>query len=119
MSRHRISRALAAAVAAGAVLALAATAGAAVPARADTGARAGERQDPRTTPDQRDRAEGRRIVASTPVKVVELRQVPTAGFDVADAAIGAGGMLGVVLLAAGGAKLVVRRRREPGDLVTA
>jgi hypothetical protein len=102
------------------MLASTATARAADPAHDGTGVRSeqGSRPDPRT-PDQRDRAEGRRIVASTPVKVVELRQVPSGGFDVADAAIGAAGMLGVVLLVAGGARLVARRRREPTDLLAA
>jgi hypothetical protein len=115
MSRHRHT-AVAVAVAIGAILASTASVRAGDPAHHGPGVRSeqGSRPDPRT-PDQRDRAEGRRIVASTPVKVVELRQVPSGGFDVADAAIGAAGMLGVVLLAAGGGKLVARRRREPAD----
>jgi|tagenome__1003787_1003787.scaffolds.fasta_scaffold20950346_4 hypothetical protein len=120
MSRHRHTHAVAVAIATGAILASTASARAADPAPAGAGVRSqqGSRPDLRT-PDQRDRAEGRRIVASTPVKVVELRQVPAEGFDVADAAVGAAGMLGVVLLAAGGAKLVARRRREPADLLPA
>src|SRR4051812_10833766 len=119
MSRHRHTHAVPVAVAPGAILA--STAGAR-PADAQHGTRVrsaqGSRPDPRT-PDQRDRAEGRRIVASTPVKVVELRQVPAEGFDVADAAVGAAGMLGVVLLAPSGAKLVAHPRREPADLLPA
>jgi len=118
MSRHQITRAVAVAVAAGAVLAPVATAGAAGPARADSAATE-QRQDLFTTPDQRDRAEGRRIVASTPVKVVVLRQVPRHGFDETDAGIGAAAMLGVVLLGAGGVRLLARRRREPTDLLAA
>jgi hypothetical protein len=122
MRRHRHTHAVAVAIAiaTGAILVSTASARAADPAHQGIRVRSeqGSRPDP-GTPDQRDRAEGRRIVASTPVKVVELRQVPGEGFDVADAAVGAAGMLGLVLVAAGGAKLVARRRREPVDLLAA
>jgi hypothetical protein len=71
------------------------------------------------SPDTRDFAAHRRIVASTPVKVTEFQYVTRTGFDVADAAIGGAGMLGVILLAGAGRMIVVRRRREADDLLLA
>ena len=124
MTRTRITTVLAATMAAGAVgVPAGATARPAdrpSPDVQDLAARVQAAQAPDLrSPDARDFAEHRRIVASTPVKVTEFRYVTRTGFDAGDAAIGAAGMLGVVLIGAGGRMIVVRRRREPVDLLPA
>jgi len=123
MTRKRLPAALAATIVAGAIAAPAAPAQSTdlhSPDAQDLATRAErtQHQDLRS-PDTRDFAEHRRIVASIPVRVTEYRYVSRSGFDAADAAVGAAGMLGVILLGTGGTALVVRRRREPSDMVPA
>ena len=77
------------------------------------------RQIDNRAPDTVDQAEGVRI-GETPipkiVKVpVEVRVPAAGGIDWADVAIGAGGAVGLVLMA-GGAAVTVTRRRHPAGL---
>jgi hypothetical protein len=67
------------------------------------------------SPDVRDASLGRGTQTAPAVTVVKIpERLPAAGdIDWGDAGIGAGGALGVVLLAAGGAMAVVHRR-QPG-----
>jgi hypothetical protein len=78
-------------------------------------------QDGRS-PDTRDAAEGRGTANSPEVvvvKLVEPRVTTVDGFHWADAAIGAGTLLGLILLAVGGGAIaVVRRRRRAASRVT-
>jgi hypothetical protein len=67
-----------------------------------------ERQDARS-PDTKDVADGRSMVASTPFEVVKVRQAAS-GFHWGDAAIGAAGGAGIILLGVGGMATVGRRR---------
>jgi hypothetical protein len=73
------------------------------------------RQDLRS-PDARDAAEGRGTVNGPQVVVVkaqpQTRPALTNGIDWADAGIGAGGMLGLILLALGSILAVVHRRQR-------
>jgi hypothetical protein len=67
-----------------------------------------------SNPDTRDAAAGQET--SLPTQVYEVRTQPTStpssdSFHWEDVAIGAGGMLGIGLLALGGTTLVVRRRQ--------
>jgi hypothetical protein len=62
------------------------------------------------SPDTRDAAQGRQIVASTPVALPGIRHSSATGFDWGDAAIGAGGAMGAVLLCLGGTVALTRRR---------
>ena len=73
----------------------------------------GPRQDMRS-PDARDHAAGRGTFSAPDVTVVKVSEPsPTAGgLDWADAGIGAGGMLGLVLVGVGGAVLVTRRTHD-------
>ena len=70
------------------------------------------------SPDARDQAAGRGTFSAPEVTVVKLSEpVPSAGggLDWADAGIGAGGMLGLVLVGIGGAFMVTRRSHgRPG-----
>jgi hypothetical protein len=93
--------------------------------RADTNApasRIAARQDLRS-PDTRDIAAGRKyppvptVVTLEPVKAPEPR--PAAGFDWVAGIAGAGAALGVILLAAGAAVLVTRRRAHRDQPVAA
>lgn len=117
MSNHRFART--------ATLALALTAMAATPAAAApqdhspaanppaTADELGETQDFRSA-DARDAAEGRGTFNSPDVTVVRVAQPstsPSDGLDWGDAGIGAGGLLGLILLGTGGALLVVHRRQ--------
>ena len=86
-------------------------------------AAAAPRQDLRS-PDARDRAAGRGTFSApevTVVKVSEPAPAPTSGgLDWTDAGIGAGGMLGLVLIGVGGALVIVRRTHDrPGHRRTA
>jgi hypothetical protein len=66
------------------------------------------------SPDARDAAANPRLRSyGTPI-VVETRS--SSGFDWGDAGIGAGGMLGLVAIAAGGTFVVTRRRQRGSDL---
>jgi hypothetical protein len=80
-----------------------------------TGGRPG--QDLRS-PDAQDAA---RVLppASTPASVIEVREVPSSGFDWGDAGIGAAGMLALFSIAAGSTLLVTNRRRRRGFQVAA
>ena len=83
---------------------------AAVTAKAATG---GPQQDLRS-PDARDYASGRGTFSAPDVTVVKVSDpAPTAGgLDWADAGIGAGGMLGLILVGVGGAVLIMRRTHD-------
>src|SRR5262245_7687183 len=63
-------------------------------------------------PDTRDAADGRGTFSAPEVTVVKLPEASpsSGGIDWGDAGIGAGGMLGLVLLAIGGTMAVVHRR---------
>jgi hypothetical protein len=66
-----------------------------------------------TSPDAQDAAKGRGTFSAPEVTVLRVsRPARTSGggVDWADVGIGAGGMLGVVLLAGGGAAIAARRR---------
>ena len=129
MFNHRLTRTVAVALALGAV---ATPAAAAMPidsapsqdlrgadaqgAPADRGIHepvpAETRQDLRHA-DTRDYAEGRGTYNSPDVVVVKAPAEPVAtsgGVDWADVGVGAGGMLSLALISAGGALIVVRRR---------
>lgn len=64
------------------------------------------------TPDAKDYGEGRGTFNAPDVTVVKLVDpaVTSTGFDWADAGIGAGGLLGLVLIALGGTAAVAHRR---------
>ena len=75
----------------------------------------GETQDLRS-PDARDAAEGRGTWNAPDVTVVRVAEPstspsPSGGLDWGDAGIGAGGLLGLILLGTGGALLVVHRKQ--------
>ena len=63
------------------------------------------------SPDARDAGRDRPPV-EIPTPTVEIRQVPTSGFDWGDAGIGAAGMLALFSIAAGSALLLTTRRRR-------
>jgi hypothetical protein len=65
-------------------------------------------------PDTRDAAAGRGTFSAPDVTVVRVSDPARrdGGLDWVDTGIGAGGMLGLVLVAAGGALLVTRRRHD-------
>jgi hypothetical protein len=71
------------------------------------------RQDLRS-PDTRDRAEGRGTFSAPDVTVVKVVDPapPSGGIDWGDAGIGAGGMLGLILLALGGSLALIHRRQN-------
>ena len=77
-------------------------------------AAAAQQQTDLRSPDARDFAAGRRIVASTPVQVAKAPGATPAasGFDWGDAAVGAGGVIGVALVGAAGMAALVRRRQR-------
>jgi hypothetical protein len=64
-------------------------------------------------PDARDAARDLPPV-HVPAPIVEIRQVPSDGFDWGDAGIGAAGMLALFSIAAGSTVLVTNRRRRRG-----
>ena len=66
------------------------------------------------TPDARDHGQGRGTFNAPEVSVVKVAD-PTAGngFDWVDAGIGAGGLLGMILLGLGGAAAVAHRKATP------
>ena len=74
---------------------------------------AAPRQDLRS-PDTRDFADGRGTFNAPEVTVVRVTEPapPSAGIDWGDAGIGAGGMLGLTLLALGSILAVVHRRQN-------
>lgn len=97
-----------------ALAALAAPTALADPHAADEHARAeaAQRQDLRS-PDARDAAEGRGTYEAPNVVIVKVPEPVQAegGIDWADAGIGAGGLLGLMLLGLGGSLAVVHRRQ--------
>jgi hypothetical protein len=121
MNLHRLART--------AALALTATAIAAPVAAAQQDLRSADAQDaarsaeiqqgqPRQdlrSPDSRDRAAGRGTFSAPDVTVVKVAEPSSSstGLDWGDAGLGAGAMLGLILLALGGALAVVHRRRRP------
>jgi hypothetical protein len=72
------------------------------------------------TPDARDHGQGRGTFSAPEVTVVKiLDQAPTgSGFDWADAGIGAGGLLGLILLGLGGTAAVAHRKATPRGTAT-
>jgi hypothetical protein len=63
------------------------------------------------TPDARDHGEGRGTFSAPDVTVVKITEPPVAtGFDWGDAGIGAGGLLGIVLIALGGMLAITHHR---------
>jgi len=83
-------------------------------------AKGAPRQDLRS-PDTRDFAAGRGTFSAPEVTVVKVSEPsPVAGgLDWADAGIGAGGMLGLVLVGVGGALVISRRTHRPAHGRTA
>ena len=67
------------------------------------------------TPDAKDRGAGRGTFSAPDVTVVKLvdPQPTSTGFDWGDAGIGAGGLLGLALIALGGTAAVAHRRHRP------
>jgi hypothetical protein len=70
------------------------------------------------SPDARDAARDLPPV-HIPAPVIEVREVPSSGFDWGDAGIGAAGMLALFSIAAGSTLLVTNRRRRRGFQVAA
>jgi hypothetical protein len=66
------------------------------------------------SPDAKDAAAGPTLRSYRTPIVVEMRS--SSGFDWGDAGIGAGGMLGLVAIAAGGTFVVTRRRQGRADV---
>jgi hypothetical protein len=97
-----------------ALAALAAPTALADPHAADMHARAeaAQKQDLRS-PDARDASEGRGTYTAPNVMIVKVPEPVQAegGIDWADAVIGAGGLLGLMLLGLGGSLAVVHRRQ--------
>jgi hypothetical protein len=118
MHRHRLTRAAALGLALGALSAPAAGAQTGrdlwSPDARDAALAAQTPQDLRS-PDARDAAEGRYLDSSPRIVVIKVRQgpqpAPADGIDWADAAIGAGSVLGLSLIACGSTLFVVHRRR--------
>jgi hypothetical protein len=77
-------------------------------------ARQGQPQQDLRSPDTRDLAEGRGTFSAPEVTVVKVTEPapPGAGIDWGDAGIGAGSMLGLILLALGSSLAVVHRRQS-------
>jgi hypothetical protein len=76
----------------------------------DAATRADTKQDLRS-PDARDAGEGRGTYTAPNVMIVKVPEPVQGGIDWADAGIGAGGLLGLMLLGLGGSLAVVHRRR--------
>jgi hypothetical protein len=77
----------------------------------DAGVAAQVKQDLRS-PDARDA--GRPESPPVPTPIVQIREVPTSGFDWGDAGIGAAAILALSSIAAGFALLLTTRRRRRG-----
>lgn len=79
----------------------------------------GPRQDLRS-PDARDHAAGRGTFSAPEVTVVKVSEpAPSSGgLDWADAGIGAGGMLGLVLVGVGGALMITRHSHHRRSAIT-
>ena len=112
---HKLSRTAALAAAVAALAAPGAHAQGPSPDTRDaaTGWHGGTPHQNLASPDAQDAANGRGTFSAPEVTVLRVPQpAPTSGggVDWADVGIGAGGMLGVVLLAGGGAAIATRRR---------
>jgi hypothetical protein len=72
------------------------------------------------TPDARDHGEGRGTFNAPEVTVVKVADpAPTgSGFDWGDAGIGAGGLLGLILVGLGGTAAVAHRKATPRPTAT-
>jgi hypothetical protein len=72
------------------------------------------------TPDAKDHGEGRGTFSAPDVTVVKVVDpAPTStGFDWGDAGIGAGGLLGLILLGLGGTAAVAHRKATPRPTAT-
>jgi hypothetical protein len=121
MNRHRLARSAALGLALAALAASTASANTVdlrSPDARDAARSADARQvQPRRdlrSPDTRDLAEGRGTFNSPEVTVVKVAEPapPRAGIDWGDAGIGAGSMLGLILLALGSTLAVVHRRQS-------
>jgi hypothetical protein len=77
-------------------------------------ARQGQPQQDLRSPDTRDLVGGRGTFSAPEVTVVKVTEPapPSAGIDVGDAGIGAGSMLGLILLALGSSLALVHRRQS-------
>jgi hypothetical protein len=77
-------------------------------------ARQGQPRQDMRSPDTRDYAVGRGTFSAPEVTVVKVTEPapPSAGLDWGDAGIGAGGMLGLILLALGSILAVIHRQAE-------
>lgn len=78
------------------------------------------KQDLRS-PDARDAAAGRGTFSAPNVTVVKLRPTPIAsdgGIDWGDVGVGAGGMLGLALLALAGSSAIAHRRQSARPMAT-
>jgi hypothetical protein len=82
-------------------------------AAAEQRALAIDRQLDKVTPDAHDVADGRPPNATPAPVVIRVVRYETSALDWGDVAIGAGGAIGLVLLAGGGALTVTRRRGHP------
>jgi hypothetical protein len=114
---HRLRRPVGAALAIGAIAAAtAAPAPAQSPDSVDRNRDAAERhlREARgidgVSPDARDAADGRSAAGSPTPVIVRVTRTRPETLDWADVAIGAGGTLGLVLVAAGGTLTIARRR---------
>jgi hypothetical protein len=111
---HHIGRAVATAVAIGAVFAPTAAAQQDLrsPDTRDAAERVQRTQDLRS-PDTQDSASGRGLDKAPVVEFVDVPRQAADGFDVTDAALGAATGIGLLLIAAGGAAATVKVRRRP------
>jgi hypothetical protein len=118
MNRHRLARSAALGLALAALAASTASANTVdLRSRPGTSSLAGTTSAPRQdlrSPDTRDYAEGRGTFSAPEVTVVKVAEPapPGAGIDWGDAGIGAGSMLGLILLALGSGLAVVHRRQS-------
>jgi hypothetical protein len=118
MNRHRLAHSAALGLALAALAASTASANTVdLRSRPGTSSLAGTTSAPRQdlrSPDTRDYAEGRGTFSAPEVTVVKVTEPspPGAGLDWGDAGIGAGGMLGLIVLALGSSLAVVHRRQS-------
>jgi hypothetical protein len=78
------------------------------------GTRHGQPRQDLRSPDSRDAADGRGSFSAPEVTVVKVTDPssPSGGLDWGDAGIGAGGMLGLILLGLGSTLAVIHRRKR-------
>jgi hypothetical protein len=118
MNRHRLAHSAALGLALAALAASTASANTVdLRSRPGTSSLAGTTSAPRQdlrSPDTRDYAEGRGTFSAPEVTVVKVTEPapPSAGIDWGDAGIGAGSMLGLILLALGSSLAVAHRKQS-------